>query len=127
MDKMLAVVFKDEKTAYQGVHALAELNAEGSLSVDAVAVIWKNPDGTVTTRDAEGDFPIRTFAGTAMGSILGALAGPVGLAAGSAAGALAGMIGDLYSSGLDADFLSDVSAALTPGKCAVVAEVEEEW
>jgi len=37
------------------------------------------------------------------------------------------MIGDLYSVGVDQEFASDVATALTPGKCAVIAEVEEEW
>ena len=127
MDKMLAVVFNDEKAAYEGTRALSELNAQGSIEVDALAVIKKNADGTVSTKQVDGDFPIRTFAGTAIGAVIGVLAGPVGAAAGGVAGAWAGMIGDLYAAGVDDDFVSDVSTALTPGKCAVVAEVEEEW
>jgi uncharacterized membrane protein len=127
MDKMLAVVFNDEKAAYEGTRALSELNAQGSIEVDALAVIKKNADGTVATKQVDGDFPIQTFAGTAIGAVIGVLAGPVGVAAGAAAGAWAGMIGDLYAAGVDADFVSDVSTALTSGKCAVIAEVEEEW
>ena len=127
MDKMLAVVFNDEKAAYEGTRALSELNAQGSIEVDALAVIKKNADGTVSTKQVDGDFPIRTFAGTAIGAVIGVLAGPVGVAAGGAVGAWAGVIGDLYAAGVDDDFVSDVSTALTPGKCAVVAEVEEEW
>jgi uncharacterized membrane protein len=127
MDKMLAIVFNDEKAAYEGTRALAALNAEGSIEVDAAAVIKKNADGTVSTKQVDGDFPIQTFAGTAIGAVLGVLAGPVGIAAGATAGAWAGMIGDLYTTGVDADFISEVSNALSPGKCAVVAEVEEEW
>ena len=127
MDKMLAVVFNDEKTAYEGTRALSDLNAQGSIEVDALAVIKKNADGTVSTKQVDGDFPIQTFAGTAIGAVIGVLAGPVGVAAGAAAGAWAGMIGDLYAAGVDADFVSEVSTALTSGKCAVVAEVEEEW
>lgn len=49
------------------------------------------------------------------------------MAIGAASGAVAGSIGDVYAAGVDADFLSDVSAALSPGKCAVVADVSEEW
>jgi uncharacterized membrane protein len=127
MDKMLAVVFSDEKVAYEGTRALSGLNAEGSIEVDAVAVIKKNADGTVSTKQVDGDFPIQTFAGTAIGAVLGVLAGPVGVAAGAATGAWAGMIGDLYAAGVDDDFVSEVSTALIPGKCAVVAEVDEEW
>jgi len=127
MDKMLAVVFNDEKAAYEGTRALSELNAQGSIEVDALAVIKKNADGTVSTKQVDGDFPIQTFAGTAIGAVIGVLAGPVGMAAGAAVGAWAGMIGDLYATGVDADFVSEVSTALTSGNCAVVAEVDEEW
>jgi len=127
MDKMLAVVFKDEKAAYEGTRALSDLNAQGSIELDALAVIKKNADGGVSTKQVDGDFPIQTFAGTAIGAVTGLLAGPIGVAAGGAVGAWAGMVGDLYAAGVDANFVSDVSSALTPGKCAVVAEVEEEW
>ena len=127
MDKMLAVVFNDEKTAYDGTRALTDMNADGDITVYAVAVIKKNADGTVTTKKVEGDFPIRTLTGTALGSLIGLLGGPVGMAAGAIAGTWAGLIGDVYTADVDTDFLSDVSTTLTPGKCALVAEVDEEW
>ena len=126
MDKLVAVVFGDEKAAYAGVRAFAEMNAEGSVDVTQVCVIKKEPNGTISTKEVD-DFPIRTLAGTALGSVAGVLAGPAGLAVGASGGAFAGMIGDLYNVGVDEDFISDVGIALTPGKCAVIAEVEEEW
>ena len=126
MDKLVAVVFGDEKAAYAGVRAFAEMNAEGSVDVTQVCVIKKEPNGTISTKEVD-DFPIRTLAGTALGSMAGVLAGPAGLAVGASGGAFAGMIGDLYNVGVDEDFISDVGTSLTPGKCAVIAEVEEEW
>jgi uncharacterized membrane protein len=127
MDKLVAVIFGDEKTAYAGTRSLSEMNAEGSIEVAAVCVVKKDADGTVSTKQVSEEFPIRTLAGTALGSVVGVLGGPVGLAAGAIVGTWAGIFGDLYSAGVDAEFVSDVSAALTPGKCAVLAEVEEEW
>lgn len=127
MEKLLAVVFEDEKTAYEGARTLMALDAEGSLDVRATAVVKKNGEGTVTTKRADPGIPAMTIGGTALGSLIGLLAGPVGLGVGAAAGALSGLIADVYSSGVDADFLNDVSEALTPGKCAVVASVTEEW
>ena len=38
-----------------------------------------------------------------------------------------GMVADLNEAGVDADFLDEVSVALTPGESAVVAEVDEAW
>ena len=128
MNKLVAVVFRDEAAASQGVRAFAELNNEGSVDVAAVCMVTKAPDGKVSSREVtDYDFPIRTLAGTSVGALAGALGGPVGLGAGLVVGAFAGMIGDLYSYSVDAEFVSDVEAALTAGKCAVVAEVEEEW
>lgn len=127
MEKMLAVVFKDEKSAYAGAKELAALDAEGSVAIHAQAVIQKNPDGTVSTKRINDEFPIRTFGGTAIGSMIGLLGGPVGFGIGAATGALAGLFADVYTSDVDVDFLSDVSAALAPGKFAVVANISEEW
>lgn len=127
MDKFVAVVFGDEKAAYAGVRAFADMNAEGSLDVAQACVIKKEANGTFSTKEVSDNFPIRTLVGTALGSLVGVLAGPVGLAIGATSGAYAGMIGDIYNVGLDEDFVSEVGTALTPGKCAVIAEVDEEW
>jgi len=127
MEKMLVVIFDDESKAYEGSHALNQLDAEGSIAVHAESVIKKNTDGTATVKQVDDGFPIRTVGGTAIGSLVGLLGGPVGLGIGAAAGALAGSIGDLNVAGIDAEFLDDTAAALTPGKCAVVADVSEEW
>lgn len=127
MDKMLAVVFDNEKAAYEGVRALSALDREGSIEVDALAVIKKNADGTVSRERVDEEFPFRTLAGTAIGSMIGILGGPVGVAVGMGAGALIGLIGDIRVSDVDTDFLTDVSTALTPGKYAVLADLDEEW
>jgi uncharacterized membrane protein len=127
MEKMIVAVFENEPRTYEGSRALNALDAEGSITIHAESIIKKNADGTVSVMKAEGDFPVRTVGGTAIGSLIGLLGGPVGLSIGAIAGALAGSIGDLYVAGVNADFLDDVSAVLTPGKCAVVADVSEEW
>ncbi len=127
MERMLVIVFNDESKAYEGSRALNELDQEGSISIHGEAVIGKHADKTATVKRAEGDFPIRTIAGTALGGLIGLLGGPVGAGAGAVVGAMAGTIGDVYRAGVDEDFLDDVSAALTPGKYAVVADVSEEW
>jgi uncharacterized membrane protein len=127
MERILVVVFNDEPKTYEGVHALNQLDAEGSIAIHAEAVIKKNADGTVTIKQSEDDFPIRTLGGTAIGSLIGLLEGPVGWAVGATAGLLAGSIGDLHAAGVDAEFVDEVAATLSPGKCAVIADVSEEW
>ncbi len=127
MEKMLVVVFDNETKAYEGSRALNQLDFDGSITIHAKAVVSKNSDGTVSVKQGEDDFPVRTVGGTAIGSLIGLLGGPAGLAVGALTGAMAGSIGDLYVAGVNADFLDNVSALLTPGKCAVVADVSEEW
>lgn len=127
MEKMLVVIFDDEAKAYEGSQVLKQLDAEGSITIHAEAVIKKNPDRTVSVMQSGDDFPIRTVGGTAIGSLIGLLGGPIGLGIGAAAGMLAGGIGDLNVAGVNAEFLDDVGAALTPGKCAVIADISEEW
>lgn len=129
MDKMLVVVFSDEKSAYEGVAALHALDGEASVVLNALAVIKKNVDGTVSTERVDDDFPppSGTLAGTAIGSLIGVLGGPIGFAVGAGTGALIGLISDLHTTVVDTDFVAEVSTVLVPGKYAVIADVEEEW
>jgi uncharacterized membrane protein len=127
MEKMLAIVFDSEKVAYEGARALLALDSEGSIALNSRAIVKKNDDGTVSQLRVDDEFPVRTLTGTALGSLIGILGGPVGIAVGMSAGTLIGLIGDIRVSDVDADFLSDVSTALTPGKCAVLADLDEEW
>lgn len=127
MERMLVVVFDDEPKAYEGSRVLNQLDAEGSITIHAKSVIGKNADGTVTVKQSDDSFPVRTLGGTAIGSLIGLLGGPVGLGVGAAAGLLAGSFVDLNAAGVDAEYIDDIAASLTPGKCAVVADVSEEW
>ena len=127
MEKMLVVVFDNETKAYEGSRALNQLDSEGSIAIHAEAIIGKNNDGTITVKQGDGDFPVRTVSGTAIGSLIGLLGGPAGLAVGALAGTMVGSIADLFVAGVDSDFLAEASNALTPGKYAIVADVSEEW
>lgn len=129
MDKLVIVIFRDEKSAYEGVSALHALDAEASVVLNRLAVIKKNADGTVVTERVDDDFPppSGTLAGTAIGSLIGILGGPLGFAVGAGAGGVVGLIRDLYTAQVDSDFLTEVTSALTPNHYAVLADVEEEW
>jgi len=128
MEKMLVVVFDDESKAVDGHRALKDLDSAGTISVHAEAVIKKTDDGAVLNTEQSGeDFPVRTVGGTAIGALIGLLGGPFVSGIGGAIGFIGGAIGDLYPDGVYAEFLDDVSAKLTPGKWAIVAEISEEW
>ncbi len=127
MDRMLVVVFDNEKSAYEGSRALQGLDADGSIAVYAAAVLAKNADGTSTVKQGDEAAPWGTVAGTAVGSLIGLLGGPLGMAVGAASGALIGAIPDFENARVGSDFLDDVAKTLAPGKVALVAEIDEEW
>ena len=127
MERMLVVVFDNEKKAFEGESALKQLEREGSFSIYAGAVVVKHADGTVSVKQLDDSGPIGTLTGTAVGSLIGVLGGPVGLAIGVASGLALGALYDADDIRVGEGFLDDVSKSLTPNKVAVVAEVEEEW
>jgi uncharacterized membrane protein len=127
LEKMIVVVFDTEHKAVEGEEALKQLDKEGTISVHAASVIKKNSDGKAELLKTKEEFPIGIVGGTAIGSLIGLLGGPVGIFVGATSGALLGAFDDLYRSGVNAEFVDDVSATLTPGKFAVVADISEEW
>jgi uncharacterized membrane protein len=127
MDRMLVVVFDSENKAYEGKKALSQLESEGSIAVYAYAVIGKNPDGTTTLKQGDDPGPLGTLVGTALGSLIGLIAGPVGFAIGAGAGLIAGGMVDLNNARVGEDFIDDVRQELQPNRFAVVAEIQEDW
>jgi uncharacterized membrane protein len=126
MNRMLVVVFDNEGKAYEAKKGLWALDAEGSVSVYASAVVAKNPDGTSTVKQEDPGL-LGTLGGTSLGSLIGLLGGPAGVAIGAATGLAVGASADLDNARIGDDFLDDVQKALGPGKVALVAEVDEDW
>jgi uncharacterized membrane protein len=127
MDRMLVVVFDNEAKAYEGKRALLQLDAEGSLSAYAYAVLAKQADGKATIKQGDDSGPLGTLANTAVGSLVGVLGGPLGVAVGATTGALVGSAFDLNNARVGEDFIDDVDKQLGPNKVALIAEVEEDW
>jgi uncharacterized membrane protein len=127
MNKMMAVVFNTEADAYKGLSVLKKLHEDGDITLYATAVLVKNAAGEVIIKQSADEGPIGTGLGMLVGSMVGLLAGPVGLAVGASVGGMAGMIADLDKSDIDVQFADDVSRAISPGKAAVLGDVEESW
>jgi len=127
MDRMLVVVFDSEKQAYEGKKALSQLDNEGSIAVYGYAVIGKNPDGTITSKQSDDVGPLGSLVGTSLGALIGLLGGPAGVAIGAGTGLLAGGTMDLNAARVGEDYVNDVKQALQPNKFALVAEIQEDW
>jgi uncharacterized membrane protein len=127
MSKYVVVVFPEEAKAYEGTRALKELHAEGSLGVYAMAVIGTDASGKLSVKQTADTDPLGTGVGALVGGIVGLLGGPVGAAIGMSYGALVGGLSDIFNAGVGSDFVKAVSEKLSPGKTALVAEVDEDW
>ncbi len=127
MSNFIVVIFPTETQADEGRKALKELQGEDKLTIHGMAIITKRTDGKVSMKDEANEAPLGTAVGTVVGSLIGLLGGPVGLAAGAAAGAFLGYAADAFNYGVGMEFVDEVSRNLTPGKSALVAEVDEFW
>jgi uncharacterized membrane protein len=127
MERMLVVIFDNEKNAYEGAAALRELDRDGGIAVYAGAVVVKDADGTTSVKQVDGLDPIGTLVGTSVGGLIGLLAGPVGMAIGAASGLTLGAFADIANLRVGDDFVEDVSQSLTANKVAVIAEIDEGW
>ena len=127
MSKFVVVIFPDEKKASSGLHALKELDAEGSITLYSEAVVQRTPEGRLAVKEQQPDVPIGVGVGALVGGLVGVLGGPAGVAVGMAAGTALGATRDLVGIGVTEDFLDAMAKELAPGKTAIVAEISEEW
>lgn len=127
MNKMIVAVFDREAAAFEGLSALKDLHRDGDISLYSSAVIAKNDAGKVEIKQAADEGPVGTALGLLAGALIGILAGPVGLALGASVGGLSGLLYDANRSGVDLTFVDDVTKTLTPGKVAVLADIDESW
>jgi uncharacterized membrane protein len=128
MDRILVVVFNEADKAFEGRDALKSLDREDDvLTLYAYTIITKLPDGTCVVNDEHDLDGLKTLLGTSLGSLIGLLGGPTGVVIGAVAGTLTGITADLDNARVSAEFVDDVSKDLTPGKFALVAEIDEDW
>jgi uncharacterized membrane protein len=127
MNKFVVIVFSNDSRAYEGMHALNALHAEGSLTLYGLAVIANDSAGKFSIKNAADAGPLGTAVGALVGGFLGVIGGPVGVIAGGAGRTLMGSLFDIVNYGIGEDFVMKVSQELAPGKTAVVAEINEIW
>jgi uncharacterized membrane protein len=126
MNKVLVAVFDSEdkaRTALAAVEALADAD---TIRLNASAIVSKSPGGAITVNRTEEPMPESTLGATAVGVLIGMLAGGVGLAIGATAGLVVGGLADTFYLEVGRGFLADVERTLAPGKTALVAQIYEE-
>jgi len=126
MNKVLVAVFDSEDKARTALGALAALAEADTIRVNASAIVSKTPGGAITVSRADQRHPESTLGATAVGVLIGMLAGGVGLVVGATTGLVIGGLADIFYLDVGRGFLADVERTLAPGKTALVAQIYEE-
>ena len=82
MTNLIVISFKNESQAIEGSHKLLELESIGDITIYEKVMLKKDSNGKTTVIQTETSDGLRTLSGMALGTLVGALAGPVGLVAG---------------------------------------------
>ncbi len=123
---MVVVVFGSEADALKGLSGLKELHAEGTITLYSSAIAVKDNLDILSMKNMEGQGAGKTFAGMALGSLIGLFGGPAGFAVGAFAGSMTGLLLDMNNAGVNAEFIDDVSDAMKPNSATLLAEIDEE-
>ena len=135
MRNYVAVVFNERSKAYEGLHALWQLDGEMEITVHGTGVVHRDDLGEFQVDTKETHPALATAAGVGIGALLGALAGPAGAAVGAAGGAAIGAAtGGVVGLAVDADRADtrdqagiETRSILGYGQSAVIADVSEDW
>jgi uncharacterized membrane protein len=121
MNRMVVAVFPELSKALAGRDALKSLDHDKSVYLYGYAMVTKQTDGTIAIIE-EHDWPWghRTLLGSDIHSLICLLNGTAG-------GQLASCIANLDNAQVSADFVDQIARELTPGKLAIVADIDEEW
>jgi len=125
MTSLIVVSFTNEAQAIQASHKLVKLESSGSITVYEKLIVKKDPNGETTALQTDTTDGLRTISGVALGTFVGALAGPVGLLVGMISGTLAGGLLESRYFNFSDDFTSKVNKQLQPGTVAIVGEIYE--
>ena len=125
-EEVLAVSFSEHSAAYEALHRLKELDAQGEVSVRAAAVVVREEDGKIVTKEQIGDESWEGGAsGGLIGLLVGVLGGPFGVLLGGATGLLVGSLFDMDDEDATESVLADISKSVRVGPPGLLADVDE--
>jgi uncharacterized membrane protein len=135
MRNYVAVVFNDTSKAYEGLHALWQLDDDAEVTVHGTAVVHRDDLGNFQVDTKETHPALATAVGVGVGALLGLLAGPAGAAVGAAGGAAigaatggaVGVTADLARADTRDQAADETRFVLGAGQSAVIADVSEDW
>jgi uncharacterized membrane protein len=126
-ENVIAVSFSKDANAYEALSRLKELDAKSEVGVQGAAVVVRDDDGKIVTKDQIGDESVEgTVAGGLVGLLVGVLGGPLGVLIGGASGLLVGSLFDEDDTDETESALADISKSIRVGSTGLLADVSEE-
>src|SRR5882757_2036113 len=126
MTNLIVGSFENESQAMAASHRLNELESYGDITVYEKVILKKDSYGETSIIQSDTSDGLRTLSGMAVGSLVGAFAGPVGLLVGMLSGTLVGAVAESDYFDFSDDFGRKVTDRLQPGTVAIIAEVYED-
>ena len=126
MSKFVLVTFSDEAKAHQGICAVRDLHAKGSIKLYASALIARDSGGKLSVQEITNEGRGGAVAGALIGGLAGLPAGPLAATIGAAGGALIGISADLTNQHAETAFAEKISRDLAPDRTAIVAELADD-
>jgi uncharacterized membrane protein len=126
-ENVIAVSFSEDANAYEALSRVKELDAKGEVGVEGAAVVVRDDDGKLVTKDEIGDESVEgTVSGGLVGILIGVLGGPLGVLIGGATGVLVGSLFDEDDTDETESALADISKSLGVRSTGLLADVSED-
>ena len=123
---VIAVSFEEDDLAYAALARLKQLDSEGQIELRAAAVVTRDVEGRLVTKDTAGKDPMEgTAAGGLIGLLVGILGGPLGVLIGGTTGVLVGSLVDIEEGDSTDSVLEALSQEVRPGHDTLLAELRE--
>ena len=126
--QVIVATFRDEEAAEEAQKSLEETRKQGAIDFEDAAVIKKDEDGKLHTKETTDVSTGRGAAiGGVIGGVLGLIGGPAGVVILGAAGAAVGGLAASGDAGFRDDRLEKLGEGLKPGTSAIVVVVAHVW
>ena len=125
-ETLIAVTFVDQDNANQALARLRDLESQGQVAIEGLALVIRNQDGQIVENHlTDGNWAGRAGGGV-VGLLVGILGGPLGVLFGGSAGLVIGSVVDGHHADKADSVVSDISKSIQVGQSTVVAQLVEE-